>query len=295
MSTTFGFVGSSDSAGQWFASTVKYAGSGCQARGNLGQLDHLGEWFSGAISYNGSPVMERPWMGQNDSTGSFIEDASAEGIFMGSATQAVGAVIITTYLPVSAIEEMPMWTLQGDAGGHPRPYDGSDVSAHPGNTVTVYYNDIHERAGPDSTLTAAFNSPAGAFIFISGDGTLPAQYRGLHQVTAIGADKPYHDTEDTHNWLQFICGGAPAGLWGSYGTYYRQVTFSVSGVSISPNGVVTYPPGVYFRDGFRGMTWMKNVVTMTRDFWDKSLGTPYSGQLFPHGGNSPSPGQVFPY
>ena len=50
----------------------------------------------------------------------------------------------TTLLARYSGEEFPMYILQGDAGGHPRPYDGSDVSLHPGNIVTVYYNDIHQ-------------------------------------------------------------------------------------------------------------------------------------------------------
>ena len=50
-----------------------------------------------------------------------------------------------------------------------------------------------------------------------------------------------------------------------------------------------------FAGGYVGITWMKNVFVLTRDYWNLSLGTPYSGQLFPHGGNAPGPGQVFPY
>jgi hypothetical protein len=46
---------------------------------------------------------------------------------------------------------------------------------------------------------------------------------------------------------------------------------------------------------YLGLTWMKNVWVITRDFWDKSLSTPYSGQLYPTGGNNPGPGQVYPY
>ncbi len=50
-----------------------------------------------------------------------------------------------------------------------------------------------------------------------------------------------------------------------------------------------------FFGGYVGLTWMKNVFMMTRDFWDSSLGTPYSGQLYPTGGNSGGPGQVYPF
>lgn len=47
--------------------------------------------------------------------------------------------------------------------------------------------------------------------------------------------------------------------------------------------------------GYKGLTFMKNVFVLTRDYWDTSLSNPYVGQVFPHAGNAGSPGQVFPY
>jgi hypothetical protein len=136
---------------------------------------------------------------------------------------------VETQLPISSNEEYnnpsPMWFLQGDAGAHPRPYDGSDVSHHPGTVVTCYYNDVHERPSADLVLVAAFSSTAGAWVRIT-DPLLPSQIQGLHKVTAVGADKPYHDSEDTHNWFQFIADGAPASLWKSSSVAYRQVTIA---------------------------------------------------------------------
>ncbi len=171
---------------------------------------------------------------------------------------------VVTYLPVSPNEEIEvqagtntleniltygllgifdggggavgLWYLQGDKGAHPRPYDGSAVSLHPGNIVTVYYNDIHERPGPDQVLIDAFNSPVGAFVWIT-DTFLPASLQGLHQVTAYGADKPYHDSQDTHNWFQFICSGNPASLWQVSFQYYRQVTITTTTNSSGPAGI----------------------------------------------------------
>jgi hypothetical protein len=55
---------------------------------------------------------------------------------------------------------------------------------------------------------------------------------------------------------------------------------------------LVFTPGV---GTYQGLTFMKNVFAMTRDYWDTSLSTPYKGQLFPTGGNSGGPGQVFPY
>ena len=56
-----------------------------------------------------------------------------------------------------------------------------------------------------------------------------------------------------------------------------------------------YFQGDIFLGGYTGLTFMKNVFVLPRDYWDKALSTPYSGQLFPTGGNSGGPGQVFPF
>ncbi len=54
-------------------------------------------------------------------------------------------------------------------------------------------------------------------------------------------------------------------------------------------------PGFAFRDGFVGISFMKNVLVMTREFWDTALSNPYTGQLYPPGGCVGGPGQVFPF
>ena len=63
---------------------------------------------------------------------------------------------------------------------------------------------------------------------------MPSQYvngpfhGGAQKVTVMGSDKPYHDTQDTHSWFSFVCGGPPLGLWANYGTAagYNQATVS---------------------------------------------------------------------
>lgn len=131
-----------------------------------------------------------------------------------------------SFAAVPAVEEIPMPILQTSVGAHPRPWDGDTVANHPGNIVSVYYNDVHDRPGPDPVLGP------GVYVYMSG-GTLLSQYQGIHQVTAIGADKPYHNTEDTHNWFQFICGGSPAGLYAEYGSATYQ-TATIDSVHVSP-------------------------------------------------------------
>ena len=130
------------------------------------------------------------------------------------------------YPPPSVIE-IPMPILQAGVGAHPQPGD----PLPPGNIVTVYYNDIHDEPGPDTNLINAFNSPAGAYITMSG-GTLPSQMRGTFKVTAYGDDKPYHDTQDTHNWFEFICPGPPLATYAEYGSAsYQQVSQQLSDFS----------------------------------------------------------------
>lgn len=53
--------------------------------------------------------------------------------------------------------------------------------------------------------------------------------------------------------------------------------------------------GATFNGGYVGLSFMKNVFCLSRDFWHNSLSTPYSGQLWPTGGKTGGPGQVFPF
>ena len=56
-----------------------------------------------------------------------------------------------------------------------------------------------------------------------------------------------------------------------------------------------YFQGDIFLEGYVGLLFMKNVFMLPRDYWDKALSTPYSGQLFPVGPGEGGPGQVYPY
>lgn len=59
-----------------------------------------------------------------------------------------------------------------------------------------------------------------------------------------------------------------------------------------------YFSGSIFLNGYTGIPWLKNVYLLTRDYWDSgsySRGTPYSGQLYPVGAGTGSPGQMYPY
>lgn len=43
-----------------------------------------------------------------------------------------------------------------------------------------------------------------------------------------------------------------------------------------------------------GMTWMKTVYLMTREYWSAISG-PFRGQLYPYSGNARGAGQQFPF
>jgi hypothetical protein len=81
----------------------------------------------------------------------------------------------------------------------------------------------------------------------------------------------------------------------SNGVYVSQVGQPPPPYPPTPGGAV--PPlfggGGYY---FYGMTWLKNVLCLTRDFWDSTLTTPYSGQIFPvpNSGGTQN-GQIYPF
>jgi hypothetical protein len=47
--------------------------------------------------------------------------------------------------------------------------------------------------------------------------------------------------------------------------------------------------------GYTGPTFLKAIYVFVRDFWDKSLSTPYSGQIFPTGQSQGTTGQIYPF
>jgi hypothetical protein len=77
----------------------------------------------------------------------------------------------------------------------------------------------------------------------------------------------------------------------SNGVYFGQPGNYVPPFVPTPPGVI--PP--LFASWY-GMTWLKSVAVLTRDFWDYTQTSPYSGQLFPvpnTGGTQT--GQIYPY
>ena len=80
---------------------------------------------------------------------------------------------------------------------------------------------------------------------------------------------------------------------GGYQKNYRQGVTYIGFFNGATNNHT--PSGSGFTvDGFTGITWNKNIVTINFPFFDSSMGTPYSGQLFPTGTSVGSVGQVYP-
>ncbi len=81
------------------------------------------------------------------------------------------------------------------------------------------------------------------------------------------------------------------GVYASAINYTPIFPFAPASPPPSVSGIV--PP---LFAAFLGLAWLKNIVCLTRDTWDESLTTPYSGQLFPvpnTGGTQT--GQIYPY
>jgi hypothetical protein len=81
-----------------------------------------------------------------------------------------------------------------------------------------------------------------------------------------------------------------SGDWmSSNGTYFGFVNFT-------PNP--PFPPSStpYLFAGYLGLTWLFNVMVLTRDWWPNDLLTPYSGQIFPAPNSAGvAQGQIYPY
>jgi hypothetical protein len=75
--------------------------------------------------------------------------------------------------------------------------------------------------------------------------------------------------------------------------FNAQMSFSSQTASDPNNGNVFL--GTPTVPGF-GMTWMKNVQLLARDYWDQGLSAPYVGQIYPtpNTGGAQS-GQTYPY
>lgn len=103
-----------------------------------------------------------------------------------------------------------------------------------------------------------------------------------------------------------LSGGNDSGsyLIGVFASVYGYLgQFDLNSQWMDSNGIYTgLAPGVaqgsgnIFNGGYQGLTWMKNVFILPKDFWQQTLSTPYSGQNYPtpNTGGATS-GQTYPY
>jgi hypothetical protein len=102
------------------------------------------------------------------------------------------------------------------------------------------------------------------------------------------------------DFFQGIAGVTPVvltatntGNAGFFGIWAAQVLFSSQTATDPDNGNVFL--GTANMPMF-GMTWMKNVCLLARDYWDQGLSSPYVGQIYPspNTGGAQS-GQTYPF
>jgi hypothetical protein len=84
------------------------------------------------------------------------------------------------------------------------------------------------------------------------------------------------------------------GAGGFFGIYAQQVLFSSAAATADPNNGNVFLGTASM--GMFGMTWLKNVTLLARDYWDQGLTAPYVGQIYPspNTGGAQS-GQTYPY
>lgn len=83
---------------------------------------------------------------------------------------------------------------------------------------------------------------------------------------------------------------SPSQYYGTSGSPQQlQPTFNAQAFG----GTVGAFTAVPVSSAFNGLTWMRVVYTLVKEYWDSI--SPYRGQLFPSGNNTKGPGQAFPY
>ena len=148
-------------------------------------------------------------------------------------------------------------------------------------------------AAPNTSWTQRFTGSSGTFLQ-----EVPFAGMGYSAGTGTGFFAGF-------NASPFSFQGTISGTvdWGVViiGVPSTQVAYLAAADTVEPSPGNFQPikelffQGDIFLGGYTGLTFMKNVFVLPRDHWDNALSTPYSGQLFPTGGNSGGPGQVFPF
>jgi hypothetical protein len=148
------------------------------------------------------------------------------------------------------------------------------------STFTAGTN-FNERVTNSYLFDADFSTVATATgpVFLGkGTSTLTAPFSGTGTLSA------------TADWVSILIGvetPAPAFL-------AQNDTFEASAGYFKPFQEQYYI-GQIFNGGYTGLTWLKNIFSFATPYWATALSTPFSGQIFPTGGNSNGTGQTYPY
>jgi hypothetical protein len=119
----------------------------------------------------------------------------------------------------------------------------SASSSAAGSTVTIWYQDDHT-GGPDTTLLNAFNSPYGAYVYITGTAGTPVSCDGVWQVIAMGLGTPPGES-DGHYYFSFTFTSTGAARYNNPNVHYQQtsailtITPPILGLSAGTNITIT--------------------------------------------------------
>jgi hypothetical protein len=154
-------------------------------------------------------------------TTTFSAEVTTPGTVPASGTFPIGAIATPSfsYSVVTIVETPPYAGLELPALVE---LSASATNAAAGSTVTIWYQDDHT-GGPDENLLKAFNSPYGAYVYISGTTGSQIPCDGVWQVIAMGLAVPPGES-DGHWYFSFTFTSAGAARFNSSTVDYRQTS-----------------------------------------------------------------------
>lgn len=189
-------------------------------------------------------------------TTTFSAEVTTTGTVPASGTFPTGAVATPSfeYNIVSIVQKPPYAGLQLPAQVE---LSASASNSAAGSTVTIWYQDDHT-GGPDTDLLNAFNSPYGAYVYITGTSGTPVSCDGVWQVIAMGLGTPPGES-DGHYYFSFTFTSTGAARYNNPSVNYRQtsailtITPPILGLSAGTNITITGVTGTP-QDGWDN-TW----------------------------------------
>lgn len=155
-----------------------------------------------------------------------------------------------------------------------------------GNIIANSFWDWGGAGGGAAATSINIVAPAGAYFLSMGINDTV-----MFDNTAV-AGTGYNVTVTVTSYRAFA-DGENAGAFGAiYPPTAAEVPFSGADITTTYNSGLN---GVFpMQGGFAGLTWCKSIFAISFGYFDKTLATPYSGQLFPTGASTTSSGQAWP-